>query len=417
VKILTISDMYPPLFLGGYELLCRDVMEELDRRGHDVCVLTSRWKRERAPAEGDVQRLLHFHPLILGPDGPPPASGILRWRKRYGQVLWACRTRRNRAITHRVLAARKPDLAYAWNMQKIGIGPLLALQESGIPIVLDIDDYWLSDLKSNLDLERNPLKRLFHSAITGLQRVDQLDLRHMVFCSHSFMQHHVSMGFLPENMVVIANGIPARMLVDAGDLAAHSPAQESYRFLFVGRLVPEKGPDIAIQALAKLVQDMHINASLDLIGSGPGEYVERLRGLAASLMVAERVHFLGMMDRQAVLERYSQYTALWFTSRWQEPFGLTILEAMARGLPVVAAERGAALTLIADGETGLLVPPDDAERLAAAAARLAQDPTLGHKMRLAALKRCREQYTLERMADRVEQYLQGVLRETTCASC
>jgi glycosyltransferase involved in cell wall biosynthesis len=159
--------------------------------------------------------------------------------------------------------------------------------------------------------------------------------------------------------------------------------------LSTSRLAPQKGIDVAIRAL------LHIeDASLVVLGEGPER--GRLEALARELGVDQRVVLPGRVpDVAAWLRRATVYVQ---PSRW-EGFGLGVLEAMHAGLPVVASRVSSLPELVVDGETGLLVPPDDPVALAAAVA--AVRPEQG----AAGRERARAEFSVARMADRtVELY-------------
>ena len=124
--------------------------------------------------------------------------------------------------------------------------------------------------------------------------------------------------------------------------------------LCVARLAPQKGVDIAIRALPSIP-----DAMLLVLGEGPER--PRLESLARELGVADRVLMPGRVGDVAAL--YRRCNVVVHPARW-EGFGLAMLEGMLAGRPVVAANAGSAPELVADGMTGLLFPPDDAEALA-----------------------------------------------------
>src|SRR5919204_20259 len=125
--------------------------------------------------------------------------------------------------------------------------------------------------------------------------------------------------------------------------------------LCVCRLEPQKGVDLAVRALASVA-----DAVLVVLGEGPER--PRLEALARELGVEERVHLAGRVPDVAAWLRRT--TLLVHPVRW-EGFGLAVLEAMLAGLPVVASRVSPLPELVADGETGVLVPPDDSDALAA----------------------------------------------------
>jgi glycosyltransferase involved in cell wall biosynthesis len=159
--------------------------------------------------------------------------------------------------------------------------------------------------------------------------------------------------------------------------------------LSTSRLAPQKGIDVAIRALPHIE-----DASLVVLGEGPER--GRLETLARELGVDQRVVLPGRVpDVAAWLRRATVYVQ---PSRW-EGFGLGVLEAMHAGLPVVASRVSSLPELVVDGETGLLVPPDDPVALAAAVA--AVRPEQG----AAGRERARAEFSVARMADRtVELY-------------
>ncbi len=157
--------------------------------------------------------------------------------------------------------------------------------------------------------------------------------------------------------------------------------------LAVSRLTRQKGIDVAVEALSSLPDDV----VLVVLGEGPEREV--LEKLARERAVESRVILPGRVpDVTAWLRRASVYVQ---PARW-EGFGLAVLEAMVCGLPVVATNVSSLPELVADGETGLLVPPDDPAALARAIERALADPALGP----AGLERARREFSVQRMADR-----------------
>jgi glycosyltransferase involved in cell wall biosynthesis len=157
--------------------------------------------------------------------------------------------------------------------------------------------------------------------------------------------------------------------------------------LAVARLTDQKGIDVAIRALAELPDD----TVLVVLGEGP-ERPALLR-LARELGVEARVFLLGRVpDVAAWLGRA---TILVHPARW-EGFGLGVLEAMLAGLPVVATNVSALPELVVDGETGVLVKPDDVGALVSGIVRALDRPQLGE----GGLERARSEFSVGRMADR-----------------
>ena len=364
MKILIVTDLYPPHFVGGYELKCKLHAEELTRRGHDVSVLTSRWRADKKDVlEENVSRLLHTsrnsNSLHLQKRLPIPYS----LRKRYNQLKRVFACRRNYRIAYSAINAMKPEIVYAWQLDDVSIGPVLAAQDQGIPTVFRLDDYWLANLKKEICLDSNLLKRRYRAMINGLKDFNSIDFSHMLVVSRSVKKSYVEAGFLGQNITVMPEGVLSDIILDIDGLP-NLTTQDYFRLVYVGRLVHQKGTHIALEALAHLVGEMGIsNIRLDIIGVGPSDYVEQLKNMTVELGLNAYVEFLGFMEHPKVLTRFLEYNAVLIPSLWEEPLSGTIAEAMARGLPVIATDRGGNPEIIFDDENGLLVPPGDPVKL------------------------------------------------------
>jgi len=163
--------------------------------------------------------------------------------------------------------------------------------------------------------------------------------------------------------------------------------------LFVGRLVPYKGVDVLLDAMAGL------NAVALIVGEGPQR--ASLEAQAHRLGVASRVRFVGSVTDQELASLYRACDVFVLPSvTRQEAFGVVQLEAMAAGKPVVSTDLGTGVGWVnRHGETGYVVPPRDAGALREAIQRLLTDPDLRRSMGEAAVRRVRSAFTVERMID------------------
>jgi glycosyltransferase involved in cell wall biosynthesis len=169
----------------------------------------------------------------------------------------------------------------------------------------------------------------------------------------------------------------------------------------VSRLAPEKGIDVLVHAHARLGRD----ALLVLVGDGPE--MARCRALAFELGVAERVRFLGLRrDVPALLAACDLAVA---PSLAPEGFGLSVVEAMAAGKPVVVSDAGAMPELIDRGRCGTVVPRGDAQALADAIGRLLDGPVFAAELGRAGRQRARERYSLERWLERTAELYASVV--------
>ncbi len=195
-------------------------------------------------------------------------------------------------------------------------------------------------------------------------------------------------------------------------------APEEFVILQLGRMVPRKGVDTVIQGFSQFVRARKVGAKLMVVG---GEHddpeqdrspeLTRLRRLTRSLAVEHRVKFVGRR-RRAELRDYYCAANVFATLPWYEPFGITPLEAMACGTPVVGSKVGGIKYTVLDGVTGLLIPPKNPLALCDALTRFAEDPVLLERCRRESVRRVHEGFSWRQVALSVEEAYRQVLNTT-----
>jgi phosphoheptose isomerase len=186
--------------------------------------------------------------------------------------------------------------------------------------------------------------------------------------------------------------------------------------LQLGRMVPRKGVDNVIRALAHLQKHITVPARLLIVG-GEAETpnpqltpeIGRLSAIAHELGVESQVTFVGRKGRE-VLKYYYSAADVFVTTPWYEPFGITPLEAMACGTPVVGSRVGGVQFTVKDGETGYLVPPNEPPILADRLVELLSHPSLINLFGQQAIRRCQEHFTWQKVASAVAALYEDVLR-------
>ncbi len=201
----------------------------------------------------------------------------------------------------------------------------------------------------------------------------------------------LSAGFAANRLTRIANGVDTRPFL------AHTPAGRSQQTAsplivgFVGRLSPEKGPDLFLQAAARVLKELP-SIRFQLIGDGPDR--SSLEQLAQTLGIQDQVAFLGRKDSMPGV--YASLDLLVSSSR-QEGLPMSLLEAMASSLPIVATSVGEVPSLISAHETGLLVPPSDVDALTSAIRTLLADPALRQQLGTSARDLVESSFSAARM--------------------
>ena len=194
--------------------------------------------------------------------------------------------------------------------------------------------------------------------------------------------------------------IPDTTIYESELAVSLRPARETVRLLFVGRLSREKGIHFLLQALPKTKH--YAQLSLDVVGSGPEEGA--LRELAHELNLGEKVRFHGYVPQGSALREFFDTADLLLVPSLSEGWPKVILEAFARGLPVVASNVGGIPGLVQDGVTGLLVPPASPEAIAEAIDTLIVDSTLHQNLAAKGIETA-HQFTVEAVTQRQVQLL------------
>jgi D-inositol-3-phosphate glycosyltransferase len=175
----------------------------------------------------------------------------------------------------------------------------------------------------------------------------------------------------------------------------------------IGRLVPRKGVDDVIRAVERLRRHHGVAVQLLVVGGDDDEHgpsaaeLHRLRRVAADEQVSDSVAFVGRRSGDVLRYYYSAADAF-VTTPWYEPFGITPLEAMASGTPVIGSAVGGIKYTVLDGETGFLVPPRDPDAIAAGTAHLLGDERLRTRMGRNGIARVRRHFQWKDVAARIE---------------
>lgn len=188
----------------------------------------------------------------------------------------------------------------------------------------------------------------------------------------------------------------------AAQRAARGLPEDATVLLMASRLHAVKGYDVALQALAKLPENVW------LVGAGEGPVRAELEALAAKLGVAHRVRFIGWVSSISAVAALAD---IWLLPSRHEPLGNSVLDAWVHGIPLVATCCVGPTSLMTDGKNGLLVPVEDASALAQAVQKLMASPKTAHKMAAAGLAEVRQHYATEVVMDALVAYYHRILNE------
>jgi glycosyltransferase involved in cell wall biosynthesis len=198
----------------------------------------------------------------------------------------------------------------------------------------------------------------------------------------------------------------ARLTVVHNSIIAPEPspktASDTLTLLFTGRIVPEKGLETMIRALAKAKSS---NIRLNICGTGNPNYITQLRRTASDLDVSDRLNWLGHVDN--IWDEISRADIGIMPSTWREPFGLSLIEYMSQGLAVITTSNGAQPEIVTDGKDGLLVAAADVDALATAIDKLAQDNDLRQTLGASARNTYLTRFSYDRFFNAIAEIYKG----------
>ncbi|MGE3847076.1 MAG: glycosyltransferase [Gammaproteobacteria bacterium] len=351
---------------GGQNVYVAEVARQLGRRGYRVDVFT---RRDNAllPEVVEWQPNVRVVHLNAGPARFVPKEELLAHMEAFSEALIAFSAR----------GGDPYDLAHA-NFFMSGLAAEQLTAVAGTPFVITfhglaaVRRHWQGDNDRSPPCRHAIEKRLMRSATRVIAECPQDMTDMLTWCDAPAQRLALApCGFDPLQFQPVERRIARRIL---------GWPEHEYAVLQLGRLVPRKGIANTIRGLAESLRHGVRDTRLYIMGGNSTRpdplatpEIARLREVAADAGVAARVRFLGRVERE-VLNVYYSAADVFVTTPWYEPFGITPLEAMACGTPVIGTRVGGIQYTVRDGATGLLVPPEDPARLGVALAALYHDP-------------------------------------------
>lgn len=381
MKIAMVSEHASPLAAlgdvdaGGQNLHVAELSAALARRGHDVTVYT----RRDDPYLGEEVTIPAGYRVVHVPAGPAdvlPKDELLPYMSQFGRFL-----------TQR-WARCGPDVVHA-HFWMSGLAALQATEGLDVPVVQTFHALGVVKRRHQGTADTSPPQRLDLEKMIGAKAT-----RVAATCSDEVFEL-ARLGVPRARMSVVPCGVDLRRFRPEGPRA---PKYQKHRLVTVGRLVPRKGFDVAIDALSML----H-DTELVIVG-GPTKgrldddpEAQRLLDHAEAMGVGDRVRMTGQISRDDMPAMLRSADAVLCTP-WYEPFGIVPLEAMASGVPVIASAVGGLIDTVVDGVTGEHVPPRDPDALARAVRRVLADRATRDAYGLAGCQRARSRYSWNRIA-------------------
>jgi glycosyltransferase involved in cell wall biosynthesis len=409
VRVVVFSNLFPPLFVGGYEIGASRVVAELRRRGHDVLVLSAHEYHEQRDGAFLCRQLSREQRSSVVDVGLCVLGSLPRFC-RFAPLSFfrkAWRTVRARRRYQGILRAFQPDLFLLFNplgVMALVISDCLRLaRELGVRAHLYVSDPWLAEWPRG-----NPLLRALVGftrskrwwlrvcgalatrlpGVLGWASVETPDADRTFYCSRYL---RTQCGHVPGP--VVPWGLPKGRVRSLNP--EHFQSREPLTLLFAGQLQEHKGLTLLLRALA-CCRRRH---RLLVIGDDQTEYATACRRLVNELGLRDRVSFFGKQTPEEMGRVLRQGQVLVVPSLWQEPFSLVVLEGMAAGLVVVASNTGGTPEAIDHGRTGFLFSPDQPGELTDLVDALERNRALCRRVGVRARQEVRRRFTIKRMVD------------------
>jgi glycosyltransferase involved in cell wall biosynthesis len=403
VRLLVLSDTYPPHNLGGAGEVAHFVSRAVAGRGHDVLVLTGTdRKADAGETTHDGVRVRRFH---------LPVPNILRLHLSVLNPLAAAQVRRS-------AAEFRPDVVHAHNVhERLSFASLPAARLGGAPLVFTAHDYLLFCLTKFLcsggasDYHATPVRCIHCRHIRRVPgrnaAVHQL-VKHnaaVIACiSHAQRATLACNGFDDVPLEVVHNGLDPHVPVfDAAQRAGFRQRHgidERPLVFFGGRISGAKGGDQLLRAVAIARRSLDCQVA---IAGDRDAYFKIARRLAGEVGLDQgALHTLGWLEREQLDLAFEAADVSATPSVYPDPFNLMNLRAMAHRRAVAGTQYGGTPEIVVDGVTGLIADPWQPEQFGGALVSLLSDPARAAAMGEAGRRRLETEFTLDKQ---VESYL------------
>lgn len=434
MRILFVSNLYPPEYVGGYELRCAQVARALAGNGHEIRVLTS---EARVTGTEDP-------PGADGGDEPvaPPRIRVDRRLAHYRQAPPRERPYTlavgRRQLTdvrrfQRSLEEFEPHVVAWWNLAGLSKAILPLPSARGIPDVCFIEDSWMATefgVEGEADAfhwfdfwsgdwgprASRPLVRLVMRWWRRRLRAEgiptspfRLDPRHVCFVSEFLRFEHCRAGFELRSSEVLYGGMERDRF--EFHRAEAEFRERPLRLLYVGYLSRDRGLHTVIDAIGLLSEEDRENVRLSVHYGGPvrdSDYSREVKQRVTELGLNDVVRFLGRLPHEEMPAVYRRHHVLVFPSMRGEGLPLTIMEAMASGAATITTGSGGAIEIV-DRAKAPLFPKDHPVALARLLERLLRDPMLLAEAAKRGQRLVLEEFTFDRMIERIERSLERLV--------
>ncbi len=385
---------------GGQNVYVSQIARNLVRLGYQVDIFTRRDSESLPEVYNWIDGIRVIH-VPAGPAEYVRKEDLLQYMEGFGDYMVAFVRRQGRPY----------DLIHA-NFWMSGLVALNIKAALGIPFVVTFHALGLVRRQYQGKDDGFPDQR-FEMEQRVVQEADGIiaecpqDKEDLIefYAAEAERIREIPCGFDPQELWPLNKRAAARKIGLQSD---------EWTVLQLGRMVPRKGVDTAICGFAAMVKRLEVPARMLIVGGESREpdaaitpEIGRLQKIAAEEGISDRVLFSGRRNRDE-LKYYYSAADVFISTPWYEPFGITPLESMACGTPVIGARVGGIKYTVVDGETGYLVPPKDPEAIAAKLIGLYQDPARHERLRQQAIRRVNQHFTWRKVTEALANFYEDL---------
>lgn len=411
MNILFITAYYTPCHLGwGYMRLCEQVADGLHGRGHNIAVFTSTY------VDGDeVKPYPIYRDLIIDPDWNSDTPAM--------KQFFVGRREREQQAVARLKAlndAFKPDIIFIWHGHGLprklfqvaeSWGTAVYYMANYLPEMPDeYIRYWETHTPKSINgFIKGQLAKIALKQLQQEGKPVPLAYPNVVTVSRYVRDRLVEDGLIPETAVSIPNGIDWELF--RGEVREVDLEKRPLRCLTAGRLDPTKGFHTVIEALALLRQEMPLDKiECTIMGGGMDSYRRQLVRQVEEAQLAKTVTFREPVSITEWADVLDEYDVFILPSEWSEPLASVMLEAMAKGMLMIATPIGGSGEVLRHMETGLAFAPGNPEALAEQLKCLLNEPELVSELASQGQKLVQAEYNINHIVERIESYLLSVIQ-------
>lgn len=373
LRILILTNLYPPQAIGGYERAIADCARLFNQYGHAVLVLTSNTqdyttKHTPTNAEPVVQRCLSLA-------GYWSDRGTFWYPSEQVEAI----NLQNQKTLYQALQEFQPQVCLAGNIDFLGLELLEIILGASIPVA-----HYVMNATPGYPPEIAP----------------QSSLHQYITCSNWILQSLQQQGYPAQTAQTVYPGAAVEEFYQP-----ELPPHDQLRIAYASLVMPYKGADILVEALCLLhAAGVEFTATI-AGGTLLPDFVQALRELVESEGFQDKIQFPGALTRQELQQLYRTHNVLVFPSRFEEPFGISQIEAMAAGLTLVTSGTGGAGEIIDHSEDGLIFESENPLDLADILSSLPRFPAEWETITRRGQQRALSQFSQGKAIEKLESVL------------